>query len=567
MIGPGFKAEFNTFEGFYYLSGTPLIPKTRKRKEKLGTIIIDGSDTTNYLWNSTLDEIEDVFTEPYEFNFKQYAIESISNINNMGLDNNSINISDGSSNGTLYLENNVSRPEPTSSINKLLELSNINIGSNGWKKFGELLSFIYTNFNLFSDPPNNINKKSKGEEILIHNSVLTYFENRYNATSVILSKNSISKIDSGGSIVYKNALEFLSIEFDVGDVPGEDSTTKYNFKIWFDADRFHTHAARYVYDIIMIDPKSNYFQNNNGISIDDEFRKNIYDKIFSSSNERIWRGYKTFSTERHYYPNSSDPSNIETFSQQFYILHKFDNVMATDSAGPLSNTSMSHMVKTYIETEILTDEKDRISQYPNLFNQQKVNIIPMYNHSIQINNEEHYITPVSMDKLRIFIENILGRQNTVYSAEVFYFGGDSGNNNSIIFSMPIVAIEDDRTEVEDQADSGPISSRYPHYRPSLTFNDDDYKNNTSLTIRFQHKLFIALKIAYGILDMDDFFNTSGVSGYSFAYLNDIREMLDLSWEEVGETGWLVVFVDNNTKFYVTPKASVNRPQSNLNLMN
>lgn len=252
-----------------------------------------------------------------------------------------------------------------------------------------------------------------------------------------------------------NRIQYVEFSIKLNDIPKA-------FKIYFDADSF---MDIYVNDKFFV----YYYQdlNNDDKISQEEFDKQIVDKMNTGLMSKIWKSYRTLITPycERYFDDEGVQAHKPAVNRTFYV---YSNLPEDEFTQEI----LIERVKQQLIDDNGSSEDDLYNQYPNLFTAQQVVIYPIHDNTASSTTEGIVtVAPIEYSKIqeimRRFSIPTITTANDYRKTEIFYVGMDQNINLNNKYIYPLLAIDYSASK-----NSTPITSRFIKYSPRSFINYD-----------------------------------------------------------------------------------------------
>lgn len=280
-------------------------------------------------------------------------------------------------------------------------------------------------------------------------------ENKYPDYQSCYIPNYISKSSFFEKSRKSNRIQYVEFSVKMNEVPKA-------FKIYFDADSF---MEIYASDRFFV----YYYQDlddNDKIS-QEEFDKQIVDKMNTGLMRNVWKSYKTLITPycARYFDDEGSLAHKPAVNRTFYVYSNLPEDQFTQEI-------LIEKIKQKLIEDNGNSEDDLYNQYPNLFTAQQVLIYPIHDNTATSATEgEITVAPVEYGKIQEIMRRFgiptITSANDYRKTEIFYVGMDQNINLNNKYIYPLLAIDYSASK-----NSTPISSRFIKYSPRAFVNYD-----------------------------------------------------------------------------------------------
>ena len=252
-----------------------------------------------------------------------------------------------------------------------------------------------------------------------------------------------------------NRIQYVEFSVRLNDVPKA-------FKIYFDADNFMENYANdrfFIYYYKDLDDNDKISQ--------EEFDKQIVEKMNSGLMSKIWKSFKTLITPycARYFDDDGVLAHKPAVNRTFYVYSNLPE-------DQFSQEILIERIKQQLIDDNGGSEDDLYNQYPNLFTAQQVIIYPIHdNTATSVAEGEIVVAPVEYGKIqevmRRFAIPTITSANDYRKTEIFYVGMDQNINLNNKYIYPLLAVD-----YSASRSSTPITSRFIKYSPRAFVNYD-----------------------------------------------------------------------------------------------
>lgn len=234
------------------------------------------------------------------------------------------------------------------------------------------------------------------------------------------------------------------------------------FKIYFDADAFMDSYANDKFFVY-------YYQdlNDDDKISQEEFDKQIIDKMNTGLMKTVWKSYKTLVTPycAKYFDDDGQMAHKPAVNRTFYV---YSNIPEEDFTQEI----LIERIRQKLIEDNGNSEEDLYNQYPNLFTSQQVIIYPIHdNTAVSAEEGEIKVSPIEYGKIqevmRRFGVPTITTANDYRKTEIFYVGMDQNINMNNKYIYPLLAID-----YSIDKNKLPISGRFIKYSPRAFINYD-----------------------------------------------------------------------------------------------
>jgi hypothetical protein len=366
-----------------------------------------------------------------------------------------------------------------------------NVTSNAWGNLFRIINEIsiqQASWNVVStDPEHYVNL---GDEVLCLNGV-----NGLNS-AIRYQASSLTMRNSG---VGDNRLSYASLKLRIDDGAVGPYVI---FTVYFDPNYFIETASAANFKVYAYEDMQVYGQEGYDTINQNEFDTRIVSTLHTILKTGKYKRVDTLVTKHNIGRNpdaNTDPED-DTFQEQvFQTFYIFSN----RAESPASLVSSDDKIKAVQQYLIGNDNSEQhlgelISEYPDLFTRDTVNVYPIYDNKITTGTGAGTtLHPLAAAKLKEFLQRWgYTLEPTGNPYELFYVGA-SNSMGSYIYNFPLIAMESSPTSLITNS----ISTRFPNYIPKFNLGAIDTDSTPEDT--FQMLLLIALNIITGVITLTD----------------------------------------------------------------
>jgi hypothetical protein len=329
------------------------------------------------------------------------------------------------------------------------DIKNENISSTSnaanWDALFRIAEFLHNNQSSVIKPPLTSDYINWGDEMLANThtgeSVNPYHVGKY-------VKGSLRYVSRAtGSVSSQTRLTRVSFSLIFNET---DTVT---VELYFDADAFVERSDNIKYDVYRYTDSDNP---SDGKISPDEMDQGVVGILFDKLKSGKYKQYTCIFIDK----RISDDDYVR---EQFFVLSTINK--------PINDVVAIAAIKDYLLNEYTKQgkEKDLRYDYPTLFNENKVYIIPIYDNGIATGTNTNVKHALSLTRLNTELSEFVTDLNNP-PVEIFHVGpgnewspGSNNNTSEFRFLFPILAIE--ASAESSSAGTLPISNRFPAYYP------------------------------------------------------------------------------------------------------
>lgn len=317
------------------------------------------------------------------------------------------------------------------------ELSNININDVYWTAAFRVLEYLYNNQNTFIQSATNANFLNQGDQLLgsetIDNNPNSFYISQYVVKSLAYETS-----------IFPGRIRYVSFQMRFSD-------SIVTFTVYFEANSFveRSEGIRYyVYRYVDSSPQDSIITNT-------EFKTGIINIIFNILKEGKYNSYSDLIVQK----RIGETSFID---EQFFVF--------TSLNTPLTEDQKKIQVKKYLLDYYGQDTVSLQYDYPSLFTESTVLIIPIYDNIMSTSSGLDMVThAVSIPKIQEVLSQYgfsISQSSTSYRpVELIHIGAGTGfiptNGSEPRYRFPLLVVEQNPESVV----TTPITSRFIDYVP------------------------------------------------------------------------------------------------------
>jgi len=327
------------------------------------------------------------------------------------------------------------------------EIKDVDVDDPYWSAAFRVLEYLYNNQTTFIQSATSANYLNKGDQELgsetIDGNPNPFYVNQYVVKSIAYE-----------SSIFPGRVRYVSFQIRFSD-------RVVTFTIYMEADSFVERSdgiRYYVYRYIDSPPEDNIITNV-------EFKERIINIVFNILKEGKYNSYGELIVSK----RTGENTYVD---EQFFVFSSLNTVLTEDQKRL--------QIKKYLLDYYGQDTVSLQYDYPSLFDETTVLIIPMYGNKMltegSLEIDLHMLSiPVLQNTLSSFGFNISQSSTAYRPVEIFHLGAGTGfiptNGSEPRYRFPLLAIEQDPESVV----LNPIASRFINYVPIYgSIGDNDF---------------------------------------------------------------------------------------------
>lgn len=358
-----------------------------------------------------------------------------------------------------------------------IDISSQNISTPAWRKIFEMLEYIYANQATYQMSPSVLYNATNG----------TGWINK--GDEELCTRFTSYAPHSFTPVASDKTTRLASATFRAD--PGSGGIVE--FTIYFDADMTvdrvdGVNFAVYRYEDLNLDNEID----------ENEFNTQIVTKLFDILNTGRYRQFDKVRINK-WVEKIVNGVSSGLYEQEIEVFYVFTSYSKKHTNSPFSQEVKYLQIKNYLRSRY-NDEEFLRNTYRELFSDDIVEIIPIYQNTVQIlGGELQIVHPISLGLLRETMNSFGKNYNpdanasnytTYLPTELFYVGTDTDVSSQ--FGYPIIAVESKKNF------DRPISDRFPDFKPLYGV---EYHPTSSLSEAFHHFIVLSLSVCTGVIEL------------------------------------------------------------------